>query len=521
MSVFALWLSAALAAPAIRAEAPTEGLMPHVRDAADEFSVPTDLLAAILWEATRLDPNPNTIWHGYGPADLLVDGDPNIDDAALLLGVSPNLVMTDARTNIRGAAALLARQARRQNGGVLPERTDLESWAGAVKIFAKSHDPDRQEMYAAYLYEALWLGIDGPGATGERVRFGRVPVDLPGLFPDRFGPEGGRMTRSAATDSSEADAWVAACSDNYSNYSRTGSDIKYVIIHTVQGSYSGCISWFQNCSASVSAHYVVRSSDGQITQMVKEEDVAWHAGNWTYNEQSVGIEHEGYVESPETWYTDAMYEASAALTADICDRTSAEPDRTHVIGHVEVPGATHTDPGSGWDWSYYMDLVTGGSSGGELTGVVADTDIYDSEKRLPGVTVWIAETGATTTTDETGTYLFEELPPGTYTVHADAEGYLEGTCTKDVADSSTYWCSIALLPGEDEPQDTDTDTDTEPPGDTGEPPVEEQQLGSGGPGDRVAGSELGAGCACNGGYAGMAPGAGLLIVSLLARRRRK
>lgn len=29
-------------------------------------------------------------------------------------------------------------------------------------------------------------------------------------------------------------------------------------------------------------------------------------------------------------------------------------DRSHIVGHKEVPGATHTDPGYYWNWSYYM-----------------------------------------------------------------------------------------------------------------------------------------------------------------------
>jgi len=35
--------------------------------------------------------------------------------------------------------------------------------------------------------------------------------------------------------------------------SRNGTPISAVTIHTVQGSYAGCISWFKNCSANVSA----------------------------------------------------------------------------------------------------------------------------------------------------------------------------------------------------------------------------------------------------------------------------
>lgn len=37
------------------------------------------------------------------------------------------------------------------------------------------------------------------------------------------------------------------------------------MIHVTQGSYAGTISWFKDAAAQVSAHYVIRSSDGQIT----------------------------------------------------------------------------------------------------------------------------------------------------------------------------------------------------------------------------------------------------------------
>ena len=42
-------------------------------------------------------------------------------------------------------------------------------------------------------------------------------------------------------------------------------------------------------SAAVSAHYGVRSSDGDLTQMVDEADIAWHAGDWDTNARSIGI----------------------------------------------------------------------------------------------------------------------------------------------------------------------------------------------------------------------------------------
>ena len=61
--------------------------------------------------------------------------------------------------------------------------------------------------------------------------------------------------------------WNPAATCNFS--SRNGTAISAITIHTVQGSYSGCISWFQNGSAGVSAHDVIRSSEGQVTQIWK------------------------------------------------------------------------------------------------------------------------------------------------------------------------------------------------------------------------------------------------------------
>jgi len=153
--------------------------------------------------------------------------------------------------------------------------------------------------------------------------------------------------------------WVAASSECYTLSNRPSSySINYVVIHVAQGTYAGTISWFQNPDAKVSAHYVIRSSDGEITQMVRHKDIAWHAGNWDYNTRSIGIEHEGWVDQP-SYFTDQMYRSSANLTRYICDLYGIPKDRNHIIGHNEVPGATHTDPGSYWDWNYYMQLVTG------------------------------------------------------------------------------------------------------------------------------------------------------------------
>ncbi|MFE5185906.1 N-acetylmuramoyl-L-alanine amidase [Streptomyces sp. NPDC056628] len=136
----------------------------------------------------------------------------------------------------------------------------------------------------------------------------------------------------------------------------TARTIDRVIIHMTQTMYRKTLFLFEAGRKKVSAHYVVRSADGHTSQCVRESDIAWHAGNWQYNERSIGIEHEGWVDEP-SYFTDVMYESSARLTAAICARHGIPRDRTHIIGHHQVPGSDHTDPGPYWDWARYIRLV--------------------------------------------------------------------------------------------------------------------------------------------------------------------
>ncbi|MFD9098398.1 N-acetylmuramoyl-L-alanine amidase [Streptomyces collinus] len=150
--------------------------------------------------------------------------------------------------------------------------------------------------------------------------------------------------------------WVPASAANYRRADRPDDyRVDRVVVHVTQGGYASAVKVFQDPAHRAAAHYVVRR-DGRITQLVRELDVAFHAGNRAYNERSVGIEHEGFVEDASS-FTDAMYASSARLTAAICARYGIPADREHIVGHVEVPGTDHTDPGRFWDWDRYLRLV--------------------------------------------------------------------------------------------------------------------------------------------------------------------
>jgi N-acetyl-anhydromuramyl-L-alanine amidase AmpD len=152
--------------------------------------------------------------------------------------------------------------------------------------------------------------------------------------------------------------WTAASTANYRRADRPGDfPVELVVVHITQCEYRTAVKVFKDPGHQAAAHYIV-DRDGRVTQMIRELDVAYHAGNRDYNERSVGIEHVGFVDRPQD-FTAAMYEGSARLTAGICERHGIPVDREHVIGHHEVPGADHTDPGPHWDWDRYMKLVRG------------------------------------------------------------------------------------------------------------------------------------------------------------------
>lgn len=179
--------------------------------------------------------------------------------------------------------------------------------------------------------------------------------------------------------------WNAAPTCNYS--SRSGTAISAITIHTIQGSYAGAISWSQNCTSNVSFHYVIRSSDGQVTQMVLEENKAWHVGS--ENPYTIGYEHEGYIDNA-AWYTSAMYNSSADLSRDIVSsgygipalRTyfgtslSAIGACTKIKGHQHFPNQTHNDPGINWNWELYYRLINNSTPTNMITSAIGS--FFDS-----------------------------------------------------------------------------------------------------------------------------------------------
>lgn len=201
-----------------------------------------------------------------------------------------------------------------------------------------------------------------------RAAFAQIaPFDatLPAPLPNVPLPNAPLPTNQPPVDYPGA-IWIAAAAENFGLANRPRDEsIDMVIVHDIEGPASSAIRIFQNPARQVSAHYIV-GGDGQVFQMVREHNVAWHAGNRGINHRAIGIETEGYAFRPG-WYNPTTYEAEARLVRDITRRYGIPRDRTHIIGHAEVPNpkdpakfggiSGHTDPGPYWNWPAFMTLV--------------------------------------------------------------------------------------------------------------------------------------------------------------------
>ncbi|MGW6277469.1 N-acetylmuramoyl-L-alanine amidase [Kribbella sp. NPDC055071] len=318
--------------------------------AAAKYDVPREVLVGIGFAESHLEGHngePSQA-NGYGVMHLVSNNqNATLSEATKLTGLPIAQLSKDNASNILGAAAVLDAYA---DAARLTDRSDLAKWYGVVAKYSHSADAPTARLYTDEVYRIIGTGVRAAGVLTAP----KAVVPERGAYA-KVAPLGTRTPSSVAAVDYPGAIWNPACTCNY-RVGRTKA-ITTIVIHVTQGSYAGTISWFKDPAAQVSAHYVIRSSDGQVTQMVAEKDTAWHVG--TENGYTIGIEHEGFVDQP-SWFTDAMYRSSAALTRNIADRRGIPKDRAHIKGHVEMPNQTHTDPGPNWNWDYYMQMVNGG-----------------------------------------------------------------------------------------------------------------------------------------------------------------
>lgn len=371
--------------------------------AAHEFSVPAELLLAVSYNQSRWTPHgalPSND-NGFGimnlrtktvqakedgrghmrpsaPKETVIEATHySLDDAARLLGASTEEVKMNERQNVRGGAAALAEYARKYNGGVLP--ATLGDWYAAVAAYGGSTKADRAAAFADDVYATLETGATLTTPDNQSVALKAqtgVTANREGLTKLNLAPSSAQAT-DGLTDCPRTlncrfiPAAYAANSEDPTDYGNwdpadrpNDLKIRYIIIHDTEGSYQSAIDWFLNPASYTSSHYVIRSSDGDITQMVRLKDVAWTAGNWYMNPHSINIEHEGFAAQGQVWYTEAMYRSSAELVRWIAQKYNIPLDRQHILGHDDIPRlnparmiGAHWDPGPYWDWEHYMELL--------------------------------------------------------------------------------------------------------------------------------------------------------------------
>lgn len=362
-----------------------EALEAYFAEAARDYDVPIALLHAVAFVESRWVHAGPTVDYGYGLMHLVANADADtLAGAAAVSGYTVEQLKTDPRANIRGAAALLAEY----TADTVDKPAGLEGYAGALARLTGLRKSVQSKQVAEY-YRVLADGADAINGLGMRIVLAPAPVDRE-LAVGSF-----ETADQESTDYGPA-IWNPADASNYSAY-RSGGVDRWVNHWVGVGSYAGAISWFQNPTANVSAHFVIRQSDGELTQMVRFAHTAWHCGNWNY--RSIGIEHEATPSYPwPTSPTAPMLVNSAAACRYVCDLYGLPRTRTYIIGHQEVPGS-YTDCPGPLPWDTYMALVNddldppGPLFSSRLTNGGFEDD-FNSWVELSGTTVEIPTSGA-------------------------------------------------------------------------------------------------------------------------------
>ena len=333
-----------------------------------------------LTDANYSHDGPEAMPRAYGLMGLVKDGKgyfrENLHLVARLSGVSEAEILESPEKNVLAYAKAFEQLAHKSKAA------GIKDCLGVIQQLSELPIGEEKDVYPmqSMLYSVCTFLNDSDKAG--QYGFKKYDIDLKSVFAEHYdlltSPELG-LTRGSDYPFA---IWDPAPECNWEPRTKP---VKAIVIHYTEGTYAGCISWFKNCDAEVSAHYVIRSADGQITQMVREADKAWHARS--ANGYTIGIEHEAYG-NIWSFFTDEMYRSSADLVRDICYRRvtidghrtfyrdtldngtclnyglhdlGGEDACTKIRGHQHYPDQTHTDPGPYWDWNYYYKLINEGT----------------------------------------------------------------------------------------------------------------------------------------------------------------
>lgn len=357
-----------------------------------------------LTDANYFHDGPDAMPRAYGLMGLVKDGKgyfrENLHLVSELSGISEAEILKNPEKNVLAYAKAFERLEKESKA------TEIKDYLSVIQQLSELPIGEEKDIYPmqSMLYSVCLFLMDAERA--EAYGFPKQEIDLKSVFAEHYemltAPE---LSVNRGPDYPPA-IWDPAPECNWEPRTK---QVSAVVIHYTEGSYAGCISWFKNCESSVSAHYVIRSVDGQVTQMVREKDKAWHAR--TANGYTIGIEHEAYG-NIWSFFTEAMYQSSADLVRDICSRYAiinghrtfyrdtldngtclnnglhnlgGEEACTKIRGHQHYPDQTHTDPGPYWDWNYYYKLINEGTPVTVLEGEEGHLDHLnygDDERKI-------------------------------------------------------------------------------------------------------------------------------------------
>ncbi|MDC0857176.1 N-acetylmuramoyl-L-alanine amidase [Rickettsiales bacterium] len=143
------------------------------------------------------------------------------------------------------------------------------------------------------------------------------------------------------------------------NFSVLKRSVRSIVLHYTQVNLNETLKIFLDEKKQLSSHYVV-SEVGEVIQLVKDEDVAWHAGKsyWrgveNLNNSSIGIE---LVNDGKSKYPVKQITSLIKLLDDL--RVKFVIDDINIIGHSDIAPLRKDDPGIMFPWDVLYEYNHG------------------------------------------------------------------------------------------------------------------------------------------------------------------
>lgn len=153
-------------------------------------------------------------------------------------------------------------------------------------------------------------------------------------------------------------------SENFSPKLRSKNSVKFIIIHyTGMQSEIESLNRLKNVKSKVSCHYFINRK-GLITQMVKDNQIAWHAGKskWknfkNLNKNSIGIElqNKGHQFGYQN-FSNVQITSLISLCKNLKKKYKIKIE--NFLGHSDIAPLRKLDPGEKFPWKKLSNYKLG------------------------------------------------------------------------------------------------------------------------------------------------------------------